>query len=117
MQACLNIAAPSVSKLSLNRMSRLGDQLPQQRLTLEQRGLSQIEAIEVEQIEPKGRHGQLLPQALDIQFASEAPHGDLEGLWPAVGLQADHFAVQDQILGGKRPREFHHLRDRGRYVL
>ena len=74
-------------------------------------------AVQIQQIEPEGSHRQLLPHAMDIQFASKAPHGDLEGLRPAVGLQAEHFAVQDEIFGRQGAREFHYFRDRGRDVL
>src|SRR5580698_10221122 len=71
--------------------------------------VEKIAAVQVEQIEPEWRHGQFAAHALDIQLASESPHGYLKGLWPAVRQQAQHLAVQDQVLDWKSAHCFHYI--------
>ena len=66
-------------------------------------------SVVIKDVEPDGREGKFGAQALQVHFSSEAPRGDLEGLRVTVGGEADHFAVENQVVCGKCERRFHHF--------
>src|SRR5580698_10001458 len=71
--------------------------------------VEKIAAVQVEQVEPEWRHGQFAAHALDILFAPKSPHGYVKRLGPAVRQQAQHLAIQDQVLDWKSAHCFHYL--------
>ena len=77
---------------------RLGEGLVQQRL-----------AVEVEQVEEEERHRELVPHALDLEPATEAPHGGLKGQRRPVGAKRDGLPLEDQLARGERPHRIDQL--------
>ena len=79
--------------------------------------VQQVGAVQIQQVEPERRQRQFRAQAVHVQLAAEAAHGGLKRPRAAVGMQADHLAVQYQVAARQRPHGFHHFRDRQRHIV
>src|SRR5690242_10076185 len=66
-------------------------------------------AVQIEQIEPERRHRQFVQKLIHIHLPPKTAHRHLERLWTPTGIEAESFAIQNQIVGGKSANGLHDL--------